>query len=91
MGEADILQNYDEKFMQALSRLKDLGEAKQTGDAYREGLVTRPKSIMFELGLNLPKEPIVEVLTTENRWFYRGRNSRQVLKKNYRCFRQRTS
>ena len=43
-GEADILQNYDEKFMQALSRLKDLGEAKQTGDAYREGLVTRPKT-----------------------------------------------
>ena len=24
---------------------------------------------MFELGLNLPKEPIVEVLTTENRGF----------------------
>ena len=43
-GEADILQNYDQKFMQALSRLKDLGEAKQTGDAYREGLLTRPKT-----------------------------------------------
>ena len=43
-GEADILQNYDKKFMQALSRLKDLGEAKQTGDAYREGLLVRPKT-----------------------------------------------
>ena len=43
-GEADIIQNYDQKFIQALSRLKDLGEAKQTGDAYYRGLLVRPKS-----------------------------------------------
>ena len=43
-GEADIIQNYDQKFMQAIARLKDLGEAKQTGDAYYNGLLVRPKS-----------------------------------------------
>ena len=43
-GEADIIQNYDQKFIQALSRLKDLGEAKQTGDAYYRGLLQRAKS-----------------------------------------------
>ena len=43
-GEADIIQNYDQKFMQAIARLKDLGEAKQTGDAYYNGLLRRPKS-----------------------------------------------
>ena len=54
--------------MQALSRLKDLGEAKQTGDVQRR-TSNEAENIMFELGLNLPKEPIVEVLTTENRGF----------------------
>ena len=43
-GEADIIQNYDQKFMQAIARLKDLGEAKQTGDAYYNGLLVRSKS-----------------------------------------------
>lgn len=43
-GEPDIIQNYDQKFIQALSRLKDLGEAKQTGDAYYRGLLQRAKS-----------------------------------------------
>ena len=43
-GEADIIQNYDQKFVQAIGRLKDLGEAKQTGDAYYKGLLVRPKS-----------------------------------------------
>mgnify|MGYP003141655059 FL=1 len=43
-GEADIIQNYDQKFIQAIARLKDLGEAKQTGDAYYNGLLVRPKS-----------------------------------------------
>ena len=43
-GEGDIIQNYDQKFAQAIGRLKDLGEAKQTGDAYYNGLLVRPKS-----------------------------------------------
>jgi len=43
-GEPDVIQNYDTKFVEALTRLKDLGEAKQTGDAYRKGLVSRPKT-----------------------------------------------
>ena len=42
-GEPDVIQNYDQKFGEALTRLKDLGEAKQTGDAYSSGLVRRGK------------------------------------------------
>ena len=40
-GEADVLQNYNTQFMEAVSRLKNLGEARETSDAYREGLVRR--------------------------------------------------
>jgi hypothetical protein len=43
-GEPDVIQNYDQKFGEALTRLKDLGEAKQTGDAYSGGLVRRGKT-----------------------------------------------
>ena len=37
-GEADVLQNYNQQFQQALIRLKNFGEALETTDAYREGL-----------------------------------------------------
>ena len=43
-GEPDVIQNYDQKFGEALTRLKDLCEAKQTGDAYSGGLVRRGKT-----------------------------------------------
>jgi hypothetical protein len=40
-GEADVLQNYNAQFTEAVGRLKNLGEARETTDAYREGLVRR--------------------------------------------------
>lgn len=43
-GEADVLQNYNAQFVEAVGRLKNLGEARETSDAYREGLVTRQKT-----------------------------------------------
>lgn len=43
-GEADVLQNYNSQFVEAVGRLKNLGEARETSDAYREGLVTRQKT-----------------------------------------------
>jgi hypothetical protein len=43
-GEADVLQNYNAQFTEAVGRLKNLGEARETSDAYREGLVRRQKT-----------------------------------------------
>lgn len=43
-GEADVLQNYNGQFTEAVGRLKNLGEARETSDAYREGLVRRQKT-----------------------------------------------
>ena len=40
-GEQDVLQNYNTQFMEAVARLKNLGEARETSDAYRDGLVRR--------------------------------------------------
>jgi hypothetical protein len=38
-GEADILGVYDTKFREALALMKNLGDGKQRGDAYRDGQV----------------------------------------------------
>jgi len=43
-GEADVLQNYNSQFIEAVSRLKNLGEARETSDAYRTGLVRQQKT-----------------------------------------------
>ena len=43
-GEADVLQNYNAQFTEAVARLKNLGEARETTDAYREGIVRRQKT-----------------------------------------------
>tara|TARA_R100001163_G_C5053982_1_gene190530 strand:+ start:709 stop:1356 length:648 start_codon:yes stop_codon:yes gene_type:complete len=43
-GEADILQNYNSLYVQYLSRLKDLGEARENTDGYRVGLPMRPRT-----------------------------------------------
>jgi hypothetical protein len=43
-GEADVIQNYNQQFQQALVRLKNFGEALEITDAYREGLVLREKT-----------------------------------------------
>lgn len=43
-GEPDMLQMYEKQFTEALSRLKELGEARENADAYRRGLPERPRT-----------------------------------------------
>ena len=42
-GEPDILQNYQQQFVQGIQTLKLFGEAKETTDQYRTGMVIRAK------------------------------------------------
>ena len=42
-GEADVMQNYEKRFMEALVGIKMLGEAKETTDEYRVGQLVRSK------------------------------------------------
>ena len=42
-GEPDIMAMYDKRFMESLAGLKMLGEAKETTDEYRMGMVIRGK------------------------------------------------
>jgi hypothetical protein len=41
-GEADMMALYDGKYKEALGLLKNLGDAKQRGDAYQDGQVRLP-------------------------------------------------
>ena len=41
-GEADMMGLYDGKYKEALALLKNLGDAKQRGDAYQDGQVKLP-------------------------------------------------
>jgi len=43
-GEADMMQLYEQRFMQEVQRLKDLAEARENSDAYRRGLPDRPRT-----------------------------------------------
>ena len=43
-GEPDMMQLYEKRFMEEVSRLKDLGEARENADAYRQGLPRRPRT-----------------------------------------------
>lgn len=43
-GEADVLANYEKRFIENLARLKDLAEARENSDAYRNGLPSRPRT-----------------------------------------------
>ena len=43
-GEADVLQNYTNTYLQYMERLKDLGEARENTDANRVGLPARPRT-----------------------------------------------
>jgi|TARA_B100000035_G_C20884620_1_gene502128 hypothetical protein len=43
-GEPDILQSYDKQFTEAVTRFKDLGEARENSDSYRRGLPDRPRT-----------------------------------------------
>jgi hypothetical protein len=42
-GEQDMMSYYDKRFMESLTGLKLLGEAKETTDQYRTGMVIREK------------------------------------------------
>jgi hypothetical protein len=41
-GEADVVAMYEQKYMESLALLKNLGDAKQRSDAYRSGQVRFP-------------------------------------------------
>ena len=43
-GEPDIIQNYNGLYNQYLERVKDLGEARENTDGYRDGLPSRPRT-----------------------------------------------
>ena len=43
-GEADLVQNYTQRFTEALSRVKNFGESQEVTDAYRTGLILREKT-----------------------------------------------
>jgi len=43
-GEPDVMQLYNQRFLESLSRLKDLAEARENSDAYRRGLPERPRT-----------------------------------------------
>jgi len=42
-GEADVIQNYNQRFQDAIAGLKMMGEAKEVTDEYRTGKVRRQK------------------------------------------------
>ena len=42
-GESDLLQLYNSRYVEAITRLKVYGEGQENTDAYREGLVKVPK------------------------------------------------
>jgi hypothetical protein len=43
-GEQDVISMYEGRFQEGLSRLKDLAEARENDDAYRQGLPKRPRT-----------------------------------------------
>jgi hypothetical protein len=43
-GEGDLIQNYTQRFTEALSRVKNFGESQEVTDAYRTGLIIREKT-----------------------------------------------
>jgi len=43
-GEPDVLTLYEKRFNEELMRLKDLGEARENADAYRQGLPRRART-----------------------------------------------
>ena len=43
-GETDLIQNYTQRFTEALSRVKNFGESQEVTDAYRTGLILREKT-----------------------------------------------
>jgi len=43
-GEPDVIQSYNNTYLQYMERLKDLGEARENTDANRVGLPARPRT-----------------------------------------------
>mgnify|MGYP000144086979 CR=1 FL=1 len=43
-GEQDMMQLYEQRFVQEIQRLKDLAESRENSDAYRQGLPSRPRT-----------------------------------------------
>ena len=43
-GETDVIQNYNNTYLQYMERIKDLGEARENTDANRVGLPARPRT-----------------------------------------------
>ena len=43
-GEQDVVQGYNNLYLQYMERLKDLGEARENTDGYRVGLPSRPRT-----------------------------------------------
>ena len=43
-GEQDMMALYEQRFIQEMTRLKDLAEARENSDAYRRGLPDKPRS-----------------------------------------------
>jgi len=43
-GESDMMKQYNDRFMESLSRLKDYGESRENSDSYRRGLPDRPRT-----------------------------------------------
>jgi hypothetical protein len=43
-GDMNLMQMYMSRFTEGISRLKNLGEAQETTDEYRTGMVMRQKT-----------------------------------------------
>jgi predicted nucleotidyltransferase len=43
-GEPDVIQMYEQRFQEAIARLKNFGEGMENTDAYRTGLVRVQKT-----------------------------------------------
>ena len=48
-GEPDVVQNYNNLYLQYMERLKDLGEARENTDGYRVGLPSRPRTQEYKM------------------------------------------
>jgi len=43
-GDPNLMQMYNQRYMEGISRLKNLGEAQETMDEYRYGTIRKPRS-----------------------------------------------
>ncbi len=43
-GDPNLMQMYNQRFVEGISRLKNLGEAQETTDEYRSGVIRKPRT-----------------------------------------------